>query len=83
MSWSPMLSKEFCRCAAICKIILSSAVIARVYYQLVQTHQLSISANYVTLLMNIICLDGLAQQLLPTYNVLDGAEWPLRLHGRL
>lgn len=44
---------------------------------------MSISGTYVTLLMNIICLDGLAQQLLPAYNVLDGAEMPLRLYGFL
>jgi hypothetical protein len=48
--------------------------------QLVQLHRVSIGANYAALLMNLICLDGMAQQLLPVYNVLDGAKLPLRLH---
>jgi len=48
--------------------------------QLVQKHEVSIGANYAALLMNLICLDGMAKQLMPSYNVLDGAMGPLRLH---
>ena len=37
-------------------------------------------ANYATLVMNALCLDGMARSLLPGYNVLDRAEALLRLN---
>lgn len=49
---------------------------------LVRIHQISIEANYATLVMNALCLDGLAKDMLPTYNVLDGAKQLLRLNRR-
>eukprot|EP00597_Dinobryon_sp_UTEXLB2267_P000404 CAMPEP_0170074696 /NCGR_PEP_ID=MMETSP0019_2-20121128/11956_1 /TAXON_ID=98059 /ORGANISM="Dinobryon sp., Strain UTEXLB2267" /LENGTH=488 /DNA_ID=CAMNT_0010285169 /DNA_START=282 /DNA_END=1748 /DNA_ORIENTATION=- len=69
--------------AAVCRGYHHHVSVAEVLtgvLQLVQQHEVSIGANYATLLMNLICLDGMAQQLLPTYNVLDGAKVPLRLH---
>lgn len=47
---------------------------------LVRQNQITIDANYATLVMNALCLDGLASSLSPRYNVLDGAKSLLRLH---
>ena len=47
---------------------------------LVRQNQITIDANYATLVMNALCLDGMAGSLSPTYNVLDGAKSLLRLH---
>ena len=41
---------------------------------LCRIHKVSVSANYATLIMNVLCLDGMASALLPTYNILDGAK---------
>ena len=38
------------------------------------------NSNYATLIMNAMCLDGLAQSLLPTYNIMDGAKLFFRFH---
>jgi aarF domain-containing kinase len=47
---------------------------------LVRIHQITIDANYATLVMNCLCLDGMARSLLPTYNILDGAKPLLRFN---
>lgn len=47
---------------------------------IVRKHRVSIDANYATLVMNALCLDGLAQSLLPTYNIIDGAKPLLKLN---
>lgn len=44
----------------------------------IRKHHVAIDANYATLFLNVLCLDGLASTLLPTYNVLDGAKNFLR-----
>ena len=49
---------------------------------LVRVHRITIEANYATLMMNAMCLDGLATQLIPGYNVIDGAKSLLRYHRR-
>lgn len=49
---------------------------------LIRIHKITIDANYATLVMNCLCLDGMAQSLLPTYNILDGAK-PLLRFNRL
>ena len=41
---------------------------------LCRDHKVSIDANYATLVMNALCLDGMAKALMPAYNVLDGAR---------
>lgn len=46
---------------------------------LVRVHRITIEANYATLVMNALCLDSLAGELLPEYNVLAGAKPLLRL----
>jgi aarF domain-containing kinase len=48
---------------------------------LVREHRITIEANYATLVMNVLCLDGLAKALLPSYNLLDGAK-PLLRYNR-
>ena len=35
--------------------------------------RVTLDANYMTLVMNVLCLEGMAQALLPSYNVLDMA----------
>ena len=41
---------------------------------LVRKHRVTLDANYMTLVMNVLCLEGMAQALLPSYNVLDMAR---------
>ena len=47
---------------------------------LVRKHQVSLDANYMTLVMNVLCLEGMAGALLPDYNVLDAARPLLQAH---
>ena len=47
---------------------------------LCRKHHVTVPANYDTLVMNALCLDGMARSLLPGYNVLDSAEALLRLN---
>ena len=42
-----------------------------------------LDANYMTLVMNVLCLEGMAQALLPSYNVLDMARPLLDAHKLL
>lgn len=56
--------------------------VLRSVLQLVRQYKVTIEANYATLVMNALCLDGLAKNLLPTYNILDGAKLLLRLNRR-
>ena len=46
-------------------------------------HQISVGANYVTLVVNAMCLEGMARQLVPEYNVMDGARPLLVAHAML
>ena len=48
--------------------------------QLVRVHRITIEANYATLVMNALCLDSLAGNLIPSYNILDGAKQLLVFH---
>ena len=41
---------------------------------LVRKNQITIDANYATLVLNSLCLDGLGGQILPEYNVMDAAK---------
>ena len=50
---------------------------------LVRTHRVALDANYMTLVMNVLCLEGMAQALLPSYNVLDMARPLLDAHKLL
>jgi len=49
---------------------------------LVRRHGVRVDVNYATLVMNALCLDGMAKVLLPGYNVLDGGKALLRAHRR-
>lgn len=55
-------------------------IVLRAILELVRRHRITIEANYATLVLNALCLDGMAQSLLPTYNVLDGAKYLLKLN---
>ena len=55
-------------------------VVLRGVLALVRDHQITIEANYATLVMNALCLDGLASQLVPGYRVLDAAKPLLQYH---
>lgn len=49
---------------------------------IVRIHQVRVDVNYATLVMNALCLDGLANSILPEYNVLDAAKPLLRAYAR-
>eukprot|EP00419_Tripos_fusus_P086995 CAMPEP_0172865494 /NCGR_PEP_ID=MMETSP1075-20121228/81435_1 /TAXON_ID=2916 /ORGANISM="Ceratium fusus, Strain PA161109" /LENGTH=431 /DNA_ID=CAMNT_0013714529 /DNA_START=314 /DNA_END=1605 /DNA_ORIENTATION=+ len=53
--------------------------VVRAVLELVRVHEVTISANYATLVVNALCLDGLAADLAPEYNLLDGCAPLLRL----
>jgi aarF domain-containing kinase len=55
-------------------------IVLRGVLELVRRHKVTIEANYATLVLNALCLDGMAQSILPTYNILDGAKLLLKLH---
>ena len=55
--------------------------VLRSVLQLVRVHQIRIDANYATLVMNALCLDGLATQLIPGFVVLDSSKWLLKMHA--
>lgn len=50
------------------------APVLRGVLSLVRKHRVSLDANYMTLVMNVLCLEGMAAALLPNYNVLDAAR---------
>jgi aarF domain-containing kinase len=61
---------------------ISLAKVLRGVLKLVRVHGVRIDVNYATLVMNALCLDGLANALLPSYNVLDAAAPLLMAHRR-
>ena len=46
-------------------------------------HRVAVGANYVTLVVNAMCLEGMARQLVPEYNVMDAARPLLVAHAKL
>jgi aarF domain-containing kinase len=48
--------------------------------KLVRIHGVRISTSYATLVINVLCLDGLATALLPEYNIMDGSKPLMRAH---
>lgn len=57
--------------------------VVRGVLELVRKHKVRVDANYATLIINALCLDGLAHDFYPTYSVLDGAKPLLQIHRRL
>ena len=57
--------------------------VLRATLELVRKHGVSIEANYMTLVVNALCLEGLARDLEPSYNVLDAAGPLLAASGAL
>ena len=50
---------------------------------LIRKYQIRIDANYATLVVNVLCIESLARQTFPTYNVLDAARPLLESYRRL
>ena len=50
---------------------------------LVRKHQIRISANYATLVVNVLCIESMAKKLVPDYNVLDAGKPLLSSYRRL
>jgi len=46
--------------------------------ELIRVHQVRIDANYATLVVNVLCIEGIARELQPAYNLLDGSAMMLR-----
>ena len=50
---------------------------------LVRRFHVTVGANYMTLVVNALCLEGMARELEPGYNVMDAAKPLLATHGKL
>lgn len=50
---------------------------------IVRKHHVQLGANYATLVVNSLCLDGLAKRVCPTYNLLDASKPLLRAYRAL
>jgi aarF domain-containing kinase len=50
---------------------------------LIRKHKVRIDANYATLVVNCLCIESLARQVCPSYNVLDAARPLLQSYRRL
>ncbi len=46
----------------------------------VRDHHVRVDANYATLLVNVLCIEGLGRQMMPDYNILDSAKPMLEAH---
>ena len=46
----------------------------------VKKHRIQLGANYATLVVNALCLDGLAKRVCPSYNLLDASKPLLKAH---
>ena len=51
--------------------------------RMLREHKVRIDVNYATLILNVLCLEGLAAVLRPEYNLLDGARPLLQSYSRL
>jgi aarF domain-containing kinase len=49
----------------------------------VRNHRVRVGSNYMTLIINALCLDGMARALQPSYNTLDASRPLLQLHEKL
>mmetsp|Transcript_8346 Transcript_8346/g.12723 ORF Transcript_8346/g.12723 Transcript_8346/m.12723 type:complete len:257 (-) Transcript_8346:3361-4131(-) len=57
--------------------------VVRGILELCRRHHVRVDSNYATLVINALCLDGLAKDLYPSYSVLDGARPLLQIHRAL
>lgn len=57
--------------------------VIREMMQLMYRHSVSIDGNYATLIANLLCLEGMARELEPRFNVMDVAYPLLRAHQLL
>jgi aarF domain-containing kinase len=49
---------------------------------LIREHRIRIDANYATLVINVLCIEGLGRRICPSYNVLDAARPLLQTYRR-
>jgi aarF domain-containing kinase len=49
----------------------------------IRKHQVRVDANFATLVVNVLCIEGLARSVLPYYNVLDAARPLLETYRKL
>ncbi len=49
-------------------------VLLREILQLIRLHRVRIAANYATLVINVLCIESLANRVAPDYNLLDAAK---------
>lgn len=50
---------------------------------LIRKHEITVDANFATLVINLLCIEGLAQRAWPQYNPLDAAKPILTAYRRL
>jgi len=50
---------------------------------LIREHGIRIDANYATLVINVLCIEGLGRRICPSYNVLDAARPLLQTYRRV
>lgn len=50
--------------------------------RMLRQHKVRIDVNYATLILNVLCLEGLAAALRPQYNLLDGARLLLQSYSK-
>ena len=55
--------------------------VLRSILRLIRTYKVRIDVNYAILIINLLCLEGVATALVPEYNVLDRARPLLQPHG--
>ena len=51
--------------------------------KLIQAHHVRIDANFATLVINVLCVEGLARRVCPSYNVLDASRPLLETYRKL
>jgi len=77
------MSAYFCSsCRGFGKNVLLGEVLRGVLLR-VRRFRVAVDANYMTLVTNALCLEGMAAALLPSYNVMDAAQPLLEAHRRL
>ena len=53
---------------------VSAGEVLRGVLGLIRKHKVRIDANYATLVVNCLCIEGLAQRVCPSYNLVDAAK---------
>ena len=62
---------------------VSAGEVLRGVLGLIRKHKVRIDANYATLVVNCLCIEGLAQRVCPAYNLVDAAKPLLQAYQSL